>query len=101
MNGKINNKERTVDTVDIAITYGDGEYAVAATNKDPENEQTVEFDTLDGNVSMMRIHTLNGPSTESYNDIDRTEVGITVSEWVPFDGKATLAPHSVNVIELK
>ena len=101
MNGKINNKERTVDTVDIAITYGDGEYAVAATNKDPENEQTVEFDTLDGNVSMMRIHTLNGPSTESYNDIDRTEVGITVSEWVPFDGKATLAPHSVNVIKLK
>ena len=101
MTGIDGNREKTVDTVDIAITYGDGEYAIAATNKDPENEQTVEFDMLDGKVSMMRIHTVNGPSPDSYNDIDKTEVGITVSEWVPFDGKVTLTPHSVNVIELK
>ena len=49
----------------------------------------------------MRIHTVNGPSADSYNDIDRTEVGITVSEWVPFTGSITLDPHSVNVIELR
>ena len=49
----------------------------------------------------MRIHTVNGPETCSYNDIDRTEVGITVSEWMPFTGSVTLQPHSVNVIELR
>ena len=49
----------------------------------------------------MRIHTVNGPSAESYNDIDKTEVGITVSEWMSFAGSVTLQPHSVNVIELR
>ena len=49
----------------------------------------------------MRIHTVNGPATDSYNDIDRTEVGITVSDWMRFTGTVTLEPHSVNVIELR
>lgn len=49
----------------------------------------------------MRVHTLNGPSCDAYNDIDRTEVGVAVSDWLPFDGSAALAPHSVNVLELR
>ena len=48
----------------------------------------------------MRIHTLNGPSRDAYNDIAKTEVGVSVSGWLPFDGSVSLAPHSVNVIEL-
>ena len=56
---------------------------------------------LGGQLTEMRIHTVNGPSAESYNDIDKTEVGITVSEWMPFTGSVTLQPHSVNVIELR
>jgi hypothetical protein len=101
MSGIDGNRTKTVDTVDIAVTYDNGEYAVAAVNKDAENEQTVNFESLDANITMMRVHTVNGPSADSYNDIDKTDVGITVSEWVPFNGKITLAPHSVNVIELK
>ena len=66
-----------------------------------QNDQPFEASTYGGQLTEMRIHTVNGPSAESYNDIDKTEVGITVSEWVPFDGKVTLEPHSVNVIELK
>ena len=94
-------REYTVDTVDIAVTYGDGSYAVAAVNKDPENEQTVDLMILEDSVTEMRLHTVNGPSTDSFNDIGRTEVGITVSEWMPFDGSICLAPHSVNVVELR
>lgn len=99
--GKDGDRTKTVDTVDIAVTYDDGEYAIGAVNKDAQNEQTVDLEMLDGKVTMMRVHTVNGPSADSYNDIDKTEVGITVSEWTPFNGKITLAPHSVNVIELK
>ena len=92
---------KTVDAVDVVITCDDGEYAIAAVNKDAKNPQTVALNMLEGSVSEMRIHTVNGSSENSYNDIGRTEVGITVSEWMPFDGSITLAPHSVNVIELK
>ena len=95
------NKENTIDTVDIVITKDDNGYAVGAVNKDDKNAQTVDLRMLDDSVSEMRIHTVNGPSGDSYNDIDRTEVGITVSEWMPYTGNITLDPHSVNVIEMR
>ena len=94
-------KPVTVDAVDLVVTCGDGGYAIAAVNKDPATAQTVELAMLDDAVTEVRIHTVNGPSPDSCNDIDRTDVGITVSEWMPFDGSVTLAPHSVNVIELR
>jgi alpha-N-arabinofuranosidase len=93
--------EETVDLVDVVVTHGDGSYAVSAINKDPANPQSFDLSVLDASLTEMRIHTVNGPATNSYNDIDRTEVGITVSEWVPFTGSITLDPHSVNVIELR
>ena len=99
--GSVDNRERTVGLVDAVVTYGDGAYAIAAINKDPEQAQTMELRMLDDSVTEMRIHTVNGPSTGSYNDIDRTEVGVTVSEWTAFSGSITLEPHSVNVIELR
>ena len=87
--------------VDAVVTYGDGAFAIAAINKDPENRQTIQLRMLDDAVTEMRIHTLNGPSTDSYNDIGRTEVGVTVSEWTAFGGSVSLEPHSVNIIELR
>ena len=69
--------------------------------KDAAQHQTIDLAILDDTLTEMRIHTVNGPETCSYNDIDRTEVGITVSEWMPFTGSVTLAPHSVNVIEMR
>ena len=92
---------QTIDLVDVVVTYGDGAYAIGAINKDAHNSQSFDLSLLDDTVTEMRIHTVNGPSTDSYNDIDRTEVGITVSEWMPFTGAVTLDPHSVNVIELR
>ena len=70
-------------------------------NKDPVNPFAFDFAALGGACREMRIHTVNGPSPDSYNDIGRDEVGITASEWLPFEGKITLPPHSVNVVEIK
>ncbi len=98
--GVLRDDEKTVDTVDLVVTCDGSGYAVAAVNKDPVNRQSVDFSFLDAAPLRMRVHTLNGPSRDSYNDIGRTEVGVTVSGWLPFDGAVSLAPHSVNVIEL-
>ena len=92
---------KRVDAVDAVVTYGDGKYAVAAINKDRNEANVLELSNLEGSFSRMRIHTVNGPDADSYNDIGRTEVGVTVSEWMDFTGSVTLAPHSVNVIEIE
>ena len=101
LSGHIRGDEKTVDTVDIVVTGDESSYAVAAVNKDAEKEQNCELSFLDGAPAEMRIHTLNGPSVDSYNDVDRTEVSVAVSEWTPFEGLFTLPPHSVNIIELR
>ena len=99
--GEENGKKITVDTVDVVITYDRTGYAAAVINKDSEKEQTVDFCSLGDTLKEVRIHTVNGPTSDSYNDIGRTEVGITVSEWQPFTGTVTFPPHSVNVAEFR
>ncbi len=101
LTGVYNGKEKTVDTVDVVVTFGDGQYVVAAVNKDAENVQPLELSMLDGEIREMRIHTLNGSSPDAYNDIGHADVAVTVSEWTPFGGEIILQPHSVNVIELR
>ena len=101
ISGRAGDEERTVYAVDAVVTCGGTEYAVAAINKDPVREQTVELCFLEDAPRKMRIHTLNGPSPDAYNDVGRTEVGITAGEWVPFGGAVQLPPHSVSVIELR
>ena len=51
-----------------------------------------------------RILTVNGDSTESFNDIGHEGVALSEGEWRPLaDGmaEAVLAPHSVNVIQIR
>lgn len=95
------NAEKTVELVDLIVTYGDEQYVIAAVNKDAENALSFEIDSIDDKITQMRVHTLNGPTTDAYNDISKTDVAVDVSEWMPCMGKITLPPHSVNVIELK
>lgn len=99
--GEINGQTKTVDTVDVVVTCGDGVYAAAVVNKDSENAQTVDFSVMGSELKEVRIHTVNGPSADSYNDIDKTEVGVTVSEWLPFTGSVTFPAHSVSVAEFR
>ena len=99
--GTLNGNVRTVDTLDVVVTKGENGYAISAINKDSENVHSLQLRMLDDAVTEMRIHTLNGPAPDSYNDIGRTEVGITASEWIPCPEEIQLPPHSVNIIELR
>ncbi len=99
--GRVWDDDKTVDLVDAVVTRGDGEYAVAAVNKDPDAARELELCFLSDAPREMRLHTLNGSSPDAYNDVDRTEVGIAVSGWEPFAGSVSLPPHSVSVIELR
>ncbi len=101
ISGRVGGREKTVNAVDIAVTQGDGQFAVAAVNKNPAAEETAELVFPDGAPREMRVHTLNGPSPDAYNDINRTEVGVASSSWTSFGGTVTLPAHSVNVIELR
>lgn len=74
--------------------------AVAAVNKDSEKSISICLDLeAEGAV---RIHTLNGDSTESYNDIGHHGVAVTQTElgWYECGMEVVLPPHSVSVIEI-
>ena len=98
---KIGDDEKIVDALDVVVTCDENSFAVAAVNKDAENEREFELCFLEDQPTEMRISTLNGPSVDSFNDIGRAEVGVSVSDRTPFDGRICLPPHSVNVIELR
>ncbi len=100
LTGVLENKPVTVNALDVVVTHDDTGYAIACINKDKYSAQTLDHRLLDDQVSRMRIHVLNGPSADSYNDIDRTEVSVTTSEWETFTGTVTLPAHSVTVVEL-
>ncbi|MBQ7638294.1 MAG: alpha-N-arabinofuranosidase [Clostridia bacterium] len=101
VSGTVWNEEKTVDVVDIVVTCGSGGYTAAAVNKDAEHAREIEISFLDEPPVEMRIHTLNGPSADAYNDVNKTQVGVSVFDWAPFEGKTVLPPHSVNIIELR
>lgn len=88
---------KTVDLVDAVVTYEGGEYAVAAVNKDRGSMQTVNLRAIDGSMSQIKLYILNGPDPDSYNDVGKTDVGVTETDWQSFDGRLTLPPHSVCV----
>ena len=101
ISGELGGEKRTVDAADVSVTRTEKGYAIAAINKDPKNGETLEMRILDDTVREMRVSSVVGASPDAFNDIDRNEVGITWGEWQPFDGKAVIGPHSVNVIELR
>lgn len=101
LSGIDGNRSKTVDTVDIVVTYDNGEYAIAAVNKDPENTKEVDLSFIDDTVNSMSTYSVNGKTVDSYNDIGKTDVCIRTNEKMPFTGRLTLEPHSVNIIVLK
>ena len=92
----------TVNSIDLlATTFSDKPgTAIAAVNKDPENSF---FITLPLECRMHAVlHTINGESKDSYNDVDHNGVNTVKTDLGLHEGAIliTLAPHSVNVIEL-
>ncbi len=101
LTGKLNGRETSVDLIDAVVTWDETGYAVSAVNKDSENAQAITLTMIGDAKSEMRIHTVNGESKDSYNDIGKTEVGITSTGWMPLSETISLAPHSVNIIEIR
>ena len=91
-----------VELIDATVTsFSDkAGCAVAAVNKDGEKNRSICLDVeAEGSV---RIHTLNGDSTEAYNDIDHRGVSVVQTELGIFERgmEVVLPPHSVSVIEI-
>jgi len=101
ISGVRNGKETHVNAVDAVVTYENGEYAVSAVNKHAEKSCALSLSMIGEAKTEMRVHTVNGPRPDSYNDIGKTEVGIVSTEWMPVSSEIMLAPHSVNVIEIR
>ncbi|MBQ9857032.1 MAG: alpha-N-arabinofuranosidase, partial [Clostridia bacterium] len=91
----------TVELIDVVVTKDEGGYAISAVNKDGENMQTLVLSMIGDEKKEMRIHTVNGPEKDSYNDIGKTDVSITSTDWMPYREEISLEPHSVNVIEIR
>jgi len=92
----------TVDSLDLLATTFTGKpgMAVAAVNKDPEHACTVTL-PLAGRTQIV-LHTVNGESKDSYNDVDHEGVTTKKQALGLHEGSMEIAlePHSVNLIEL-
>lgn len=93
-----------IGTLDLLATkWADsGNIAVAVVNKHPLSDQELAL-SLRSRQGEVTIYRLNGSSPDSYNDVDRTEVEIIEKQLGSFyDGmKIRIAPHSVNIIQIK
>ena len=95
---------REVDQLDILPTFDEehGRIAVSVINKSADQPAAVSFGDIGKEWKEYRIITVNGESTESYNDIGHEGVCLTEGNWTAVtDRSCTLAPHSVNVIQLR
>ena len=98
-----NGHDVTVDGVDVICTKWSDRpgIALAAVNKEAEKEQTITLDISEckGTVKM---YTVSGTSTESYNDVDHEEVFMEEFDLGDYECgmQITLRPHSVNVIQI-
>ena len=96
-----------VSVLDVLPTRrsADGALAIAAVNKHASEQRDLRLVLEDvQHVTRYRVLTVNGASTESYNDIGGTQVTLSESPWQQLSTPAltiTLSPHSVNVIEVE
>ena len=92
-----------VESLDMVATKWSDKpgIAVAAVNKKAAETQEIELD-FECNGAKVVLYTINGESTDSYNDVDRNEVSIRSAELGEFKKgmKVVLEPHSVNVIQI-
>ena len=101
--GKIGNEE-DVSVLDVLCTRcaEDDLLAVAAINKHASEARVLPLTGVEGRE--YRVITVNGESTESYNDIGLEQVTLTEGPWQPLTGETLaveLGAHSVNVIQIR
>jgi len=81
----------------------DGMLAVAAVNKHPSQPQKLTLRIPEGGYGEYRVVTVNGESTEAYNDVGVNGVTLKAGEWKKQEQPAEidLPAHSVNVIQMR
>lgn len=95
-----------IDELDVIATYREMEklVAIAAVNKNAEATRQLEL-SIQGEFAgrEYRICSVNGENVNSYNDIGSEQVKLVVEDWKPMPTPAAfeLAPHSVNVIQIR
>lgn len=70
----------TINTLDILPTYDSKNdmYSLAIVNKSADKNQQLMIEAMDTSLSEYRIVTVNGNSTEAYNDINHTGVSLLI-----------------------
>ena len=95
----------SVDALDVLATRraADGVLAIAAVNKRPDRAEKLALRFEGGAGREYRVVTVNGESTEAYNDVGVNGVSLTEGAWQPLPAapELALAPHSVNVIQIR
>ncbi len=95
--------EISVDVLDLLATkWSDREgMSLAAVNKHAFESQSIILD-YEADDAEIIMHSITGKSADSYNDIDRNEVGIEAKKPERYSRgmQVELAPHSVNVIQI-
>ena len=93
-----------INVFDILPTYDTKKdvYSLAVVNKSANEKQQLMIDGMDTKLTEYRIITVNGNSTESYNDVNHTGVSLKKGEWTAIqDNKYVFEPHSVNVVPVQ
>ena len=102
--GKTGNVEY-VSVLDVLPTrFTDGTLAIAAINKHASMPRIFNLSLTNAVVKEYRQITVNGESTDSFNDIDTEQVTLYEGPWLPLTGKkikVDLLAHSVNVIQVR
>ena len=92
-----------VDTLPTRITEN-GMLAIPAVNKHAcEPRMLMMNANLCPTCKEYRVITVNGESTDSFNDVDAEQVTLTEGEWLPLTEEMSveLQAHSVNVIQIR
>lgn len=95
----------TIHTLDTAATADEtgNHISVSIVNKHPDEARTISL-ILDEIPMRYRLLTVNGPSKDSFNDINHTDVELKMDEWMTTDRKElsiSLQPHSVNILQIQ
>ena len=95
--------EVSVDILDLLATkWSEREgMSLAAVNKHAVESQSIILD-YEADDAEIIMYSITGKSADSYNDIDRNEIGIEAKKPERYSRgmQVELAPHSVNVIQI-
>jgi alpha-N-arabinofuranosidase len=101
--GELSDGKKSVPVLDAVLSVSDdgARRVLAVVNKHPTDAQELDVSALAGAAQSLPATILDGDSTDAYNDIGAEErVVPREASLAVKDGKVTLPPHSLSIIEL-